>query len=376
MSVKSISHEIPPPLFYALVLSGAMALFVTWDQVHWWQTREDYSFGFLVPMFVAYVVYDRWEAILNLVKGRGKKGEAAPEASSMQAEDRASVPAPHPVLDTLMTAGAYAMLIFGLLAFFLGAFYRAGGGASNPSSLLIAVGFGCVILPMIFLSVPRGIPNPAAVEGPGWQRPILADTRFVVAALFLFPAFIWVISAPLLSVVENTISLFLLSLVTQVVFFVFDMGGFPLEQQGNTLILPTGRVGVEDACSGIRSLTACLFAGSFLAATFLNKMWKKVLLVGLAMLFAFFTNILRSLFLTGWAYANGPESIDGFVHDATGYAVLGLTCVGLIALLPVFNFNPEWLRGYDEGKFDDEEDSDSGGGSGADRDLETSASAR
>ena len=38
--------------------------------------------------------------------------------------------------------------------------------------------------------------------------------------------------------------------------------------QGNVLALPTGNVGVEDACSGIRSLTGCLFAGSFLAAVF------------------------------------------------------------------------------------------------------------
>ncbi len=314
-----------------------MALFVAWDQVHWWNTREDYSFGFLVPFFVAYVVYDRWEQIRNLLLGRGRRPapeEAAPEPAAP----------PHPVADKVFTPAAYLGLLCGVAAFFLGAVSRAGGGVSTPASLLIAVGFGCVVLSLIYLSVPRRIPNPEAAGEPvGWKRALL-DTRFAVAALFLFPAFIWVISAPLVSVVENNISLFLLSLVTHVVFFVFDMGGFPLEQQGNTLILPSGRVGVEDACSGIRSLTACLFAGSFLAAVFLDKMWKKVTLVGLAMLFAFFTNILRSLFLTGWAYANGPEAIDGTVHDVTGYAVLGLTCVGLIALLPLFNFRVEWLR--------------------------------
>ena len=39
-------------------------------------------------------------------------------------------------------------------------------------------------------------------------------------------------------------------------------------QQSNTLLLPTGRVGVEDACSGIRSILGCLFAGTFLSAIF------------------------------------------------------------------------------------------------------------
>lgn len=321
-----------------------MALFVAWDQWYWWNTREDYSFGFLVPFFVAYVVYDRWDRIRNLLQGLGREPETGgKEGEAEKAGPPAGGGAP-PLADRILPPAACLMLAFGLLAFFLGAFYRAGSGASNPGSLLIAVGFGSILLPMIYLSVPRGIPNPeAAGESSSWKR-MFRDTRFVVASLFLFPAFIWVISAPLVSVVENQISLFLLSLVTKVVFFVFDMGGYPLEQQGNTLILPTGRVGVEDACSGIRSLTACLFAGSFLAAIFLNQMWKKVLLVGMAMLFAFFTNILRSLFLTGWAYANGPEAIDGTVHDVTGYAVLGLTCVGLIALLPIFNFRMEWIE--------------------------------
>jgi exosortase/archaeosortase family protein len=102
-------------------------------------------------------------------------------------------------------------------------------------------------------------------------------------------------------------------------------------------MLPKGPVGVADACSGIRSLTACLFAGSFLGATFFTETWKKVTLVVAAMFFAFVMNLGRSLFLTGWAYAYGPDAINGSVHDAAGYAVLGLTCVGLLLLVPLLN---------------------------------------
>jgi exosortase/archaeosortase family protein len=111
----------------------------------------------------------------------------------------------------------------------------------------------------------------------------------------------------------------------------------PIEQQGNVLVLPTGSVGVADACSGIRSLTACLFAGSFLSAVFLDRLWKKITLVGAAMGLAFLTNLGRSLFLTAWAYRNGPGAIEGMVHDVAGYAVLGLTVVGLLCLLPLLN---------------------------------------
>jgi len=122
------------------------------------------------------------------------------------------------------------------------------------------------------------------------------------------------------------------------------------------LILPEGQVGVEEACSGIRSLTACIFAGSFLASVFLDRFWKKVMLVVAAMLFAVLTNLLRSLFLTYWAYSNGADAINehwvlpifgdiGSVHDVTGFAILGVTCVGLILLLPIFNFR---LKAFDD----------------------------
>ena len=76
-----------------------------------------------------------------------------------------------------------------------------------------------------------------------------------------------------------------------------------------------------------------------MGAVFLDKFWKKVALIGAALCLAVFTNLLRSLFLTSWAYNFGADAISGFVHDAAGYAVLGLTCIGLICLLPIFNFS-------------------------------------
>jgi exosortase/archaeosortase family protein len=59
----------------------------------------------------------------------------------------------------------------------------------------------------------------------------------------------------------------------------------------------------------------------------------------MAMMFAVLTNLLRSLFLTSWAYNYGPEAIEGNVHDIAGYAVLGLTVAGLLCLLPLFNLS-------------------------------------
>jgi len=328
------SPGVPATFRAALALSGGFMAFVAWDQSHWWRVKEDYSFGWLVPLFVAYVVHDRWPQI----RARLQAAADAP-------------PAPRWARWTLNMLASLGLL-GGSLFFLLGAFYRAGAGTSQPGTFALTTGMVAIVLPLIFFNVPAG-PGVGALapkrpekavagngSSPGY-RALLADGRFRVAAVFIFPVFVWVISAPLVSAVESQVSLFLLRKVVTVVGFGFDLLGYPLEQQGNVLLMPRGSVGVADACSGIRSLTACLFAGSFLGATFFTEFWKKVMLVAASMIFAFLMNLGRSLFLTGWAYAYGPDAINGTVHDAAGYGVLGLTCVGLLALVPLLNLKLE-----------------------------------
>jgi exosortase/archaeosortase family protein len=310
-------RDLPPRFIAALLVAAAYVVFLTVDQVHWWRLKPDYAFGWLVPIFVVYIVMERW--------GRLREALAATAPSPLRGWLRQAV-----------RVAATALLAGGLLFFLLGAVYRAGAGSTQPGSLALAVGFTGILLGLVYFNVPEG-----AVSGnaPGSRR----DSRLQAVTLFLFPALVWILSAPLVTAVENAVSLFLLRRVVTVVFTLFSLLGFPLVQEGNVLVLPHGRVGVAEACSGIRSLTACLFAGSFLAAVFLDKFWKKVVLVASALVLAFFTNLLRSLFLTAWAYAYGSDAIEGTLHDATGFAVLGLTSLSLFCLLPLFR-GGTWRR--------------------------------
>lgn len=316
---------IPGHFLAALGLAAGFMAFVAWDQSHWWRVKEDYTFGWLVPVFVAYIVHDRW----SLITRRLREAEVSPASARW-------------VRWTLNTAAVLG-LVGGALFFLLGAFYRAGAGTSHPGTLALTLGMGAVVLALIFFNVPVG--EAGAAERPGSEsgwRALFAEPRFRVAVLFLFPALVWLVSAPIVSVLENQLSVFLRHKVAVAVMVTFDLLGHPLEQQGNVLVLPNGgTVGVEDACSGIRSLTACLFAGSFLGAAFFDRFGQKVTLVVAAMLFAFFTNIGRGLFLTAWAYRHGADSISGTVHDVAGYAVLGMTCLGLMALIPLLNIRVE-----------------------------------
>lgn len=310
---KRFSAEVSAPFLAALLLSVGYLGFVTWDQSHWWILKQDYSFGWLVPAFVVFVIYDRWPRIAAAAAACAADG--SPRAAGWQ--------------KWALRLFVGVVLTCGVLMFLLGAFYRAGAGSSQPGTLAIALGVAGILLPLLFLNAPE-----TAVST---RAGFFSDARVGLVKWFIFPALVWLVSAPMVSAIETQLSLFLLRKVVTVVAFVFDVLGLPLEQQGNVLALPTGNVGVEDACSGIRSLTACLFAGSFLSAVFLEKLWKKIALVAAAMCLAFFTNLLRSLFLTAWAYRNGPAAIEGTVHDVAGYAVLGLTVLGLLCLLPILN---------------------------------------
>ncbi|HUG09830.1 MAG TPA: exosortase/archaeosortase family protein [Opitutaceae bacterium] len=313
---------MPLRLLAALGVGLAYVVFLTIDQSHWWRLKPDYAFGWLVPVFVVFLVSERWPRLQEIARSAGSS----------------RLPG---WLKNIVWFAAAAALAGGLLLFVLGAIYRAGAGSTQPGSLILACGHAGVLLGMIYFNVPPGSLADSTHSSP-WQA-LRYDAQLRAVALFVFPAFIWILSAPLLTAVENAISIALLQKVVATVFAVFSMLGFPLVQEGNVLVLPLGTVGVAEACSGIRSLTGCLFAGSFLAAICFNRLWQKFALVAAALGLAYFTNLLRSLFLTAWAYAYGSEAIEGSLHDLTGYAVLGLTVLLLLLLMPLLN--PErWRR--------------------------------
>ena len=304
---------IPFSLLAGLLLGAGLMGFTAWDQSYWWRLKEDYSFGWLVPLFVAYIIRVRWPRLKALL---------CPSAVNAHRADGAGV-------SMLRIAPFFAILALGAGAtlFLGGAFYRAAAGATHLSTLALTLGMTGTVLSAIYLLAPTH----------SLSRDQQIRDRLSLLGVFLFPTLVWLLSAPMLSEIENGLNLFLMRHVTNVVFFVFDRLGLVLEQRGNVLLLPSGSVGVAEACSGIRSLTGCLFAGSFLAAVFLRSRWKQVALVLASLLFAFLANLLRSLFLTSWAYRHGSQSIEGTIHDVSGFSVLGLTVVALLCLLPLLD---------------------------------------
>ena len=310
-----------------LLLIG-MAAFTTWDQWAIWSTKDDYTFGYLVPFFSAYVLWERWEELGALLTG----GRSIP-----------SPPSAKPSLVLVQLLAFAALVLFGF-----GAAARAIFGTGIGPTLAISFGLTGAALAFAFLSV-RGPQDSVATARSRWQS----------VGLLLFPAGVWLISGPFLYLVDNQIKGELLTNVTEIVSGILRAAGHAIRVNGNTLIFPNGdAVGVAEACSGIRSLSACVFAGAFLGAVFLEggfpgALLRRIAMIGLSGLTAILLNIGRNTYLTFHALSHGSKSLErdfagiehgqpgfssfGTVHDLAGNIAMVSALLLLVAFVPLLN---------------------------------------
>lgn len=159
----------------------------------------------------------------------------------------------------------------------------------------------------------------------------------VRAIPFNWPAVVaiglWLLSAPIPPGTYSRLTLGLQLWVSENVLGALHLLGVAARREGNVIELATTVVGVAEACSGVRSLISCVFAGFFFSATLVRRPWARALIIALAAPLALLMNFIRSLALT--LLANSGIDIAGTWHDATGFAVLGVTAglLGGLALL-------------------------------------------
>ncbi len=140
----------------------------------------------------------------------------------------------------------------------------------------------------------------------------------------------WPLCAPIPPGTYARITLQLQLWITQLVLESLHVLGIAASKAGNIILLAHTQVGVEEACSGVRSLLSCIVAALVFSATLVTRPWRRVLLLLLAPPLAFVLNFARSLALT--LLAHKGVDITGHWHDLTGFAVLGSTALILGAL--------------------------------------------
>lgn len=342
MTQVSVSEKTDKtPLLFAL-LGIVMCAVVIWDQQYCWASKDDYIFGYLVPFLCAFVLKERF----HLLKAVFAKTPIDGVPPGTEPNDEFSPPAfikpgikSHWTLDLIFATGT----VFSILLFAIGGAGTAIYGAAAVTTHENTMGFIGAAFGLAWFASAKDFSG----------TPLDLRTRIRVLMILVFPICVWFISGPFTFLVDSQIKTLLLDKVTATVVYLLNLFDFSLIQEGNVIVLPGGdTVGVADACSGIRSMTACVFAGSFLAAIFLHSLNKKVLFVGVSIVFALVLNILRTSFLTIWSLWHGSKALEydffgnptdslsftlGTVHDVAGWTAMLITFAILMILLPIFN---------------------------------------
>ena len=115
--------------------------------------------------------------------------------------------------------------------------------------------------------------------------------------------------------------------------WLFHLLNVPFVQEGSVFFLPGLNIEITRACSGMRSTIALLVTSLLAGHLFLDKLWKRVLLVALVFPIAVLRNGVRITALYLLAYFVDEDAImGGFLHNSGGFIFffLGLVILGLV----------------------------------------------
>jgi exosortase len=259
------------------------------SRVQWfWVHRPDLQFGWMVLLLSAFLIWDRWS-------------QRPPAQFKVR----------------------WPFFLFGLLGcalLFLVQIYQAAYGMMPALLMGLCVAVYLVAAANIHFTF-------------GWQ-----GLRF-----FAFPLLFFLIAMPMPSVLHAPIVNGLQQKVASVNVEVLNMLGIPAERIGSIIRLPNGTVGVDEACSGIRSLQSTIMATLFIGYLTLKSRGLQFALFICGVGLAIFGNLIRSLYLSLTANAKGVQAIDK-VHDSAGWSILVFTAAGVVILSWIFARWEKWAR--------------------------------
>ena len=145
-----------------------------------------------------------------------------------------------------------------------------------------------------------------------------------------FAFYFLLIALPLPSVVQSLVVSNLQGFVASMDEELLNLVGIPAQRTGAIISLANGQVGVDDACSGFRSLQSSIMAGMFIGFLLFKSWGWRITLVVVSILLAVLGNLGRTFFLCYQGASRGVDSIKG-VHDAAGWSVMAFTAIGVSA---------------------------------------------
>jgi exosortase len=163
---------------------------------------------------------------------------------------------------------------------------------------------------------------------------------------FAFPVAFFFVAVPWPTAVEVPIIQGLMRMVARVAAETAMLLGIPAQMEGNLIRVSTGLVGVNEACSGIRSLQTSLMIGLLFGELKRLSVLRRVSLVIGAIIIAIFANFFRAVFLVTVAATKNISEVSRW-HDVAGYTIIALVFMSTMGLA--------YLLGKSEGKRKKEE---------------------
>lgn len=273
-----------------------LALAPTWLAFAWlvskaqwfWTHKPDLQFGWIVLLLSLFLLWDQWNR--------------------------------RPVTTFRFGWPVLAFSLAGCVALFLVQIYQAAYG----------------MMPALMMGLCAGVYSIAAANiyyVCGWK-----GLRY-----FAFPLLFLLVAMPMPSFIYNPIVNGLQHKVASANVEVLNLLGIPAQRLGSVIHLPNGVVGVDEACSGIRSLQSAIMATLFIGYITLQSRLLQAALLFAGIALAIFGNLIRSLYLSLTANAKGVDAIKE-VHDAAGWSILIFTAVGVMVLSWLFAKFERWVH--------------------------------
>jgi exosortase len=151
-----------------------------------------------------------------------------------------------------------------------------------------------------------------------------------------FPLLMLCFMIPIPAVIYNQITFPLQLFASNVAGITLELIGIPVLRDGNVLELPSQKLNVVEACSGIRSLLSLTFLSVVYGYFFDKKVWMRVALFLAVVPIAIIANAGR-VTLTGVMSEMNPEWAHGSAHTASGWVIFMIALFMMVLTHTLFN---------------------------------------
>ncbi|MBV9275582.1 MAG: exosortase/archaeosortase family protein, partial [Verrucomicrobia bacterium] len=245
MSMRWQPVKLPQNLVAPVVFGVLWCLLIA-ELSQYWAVIPEYSFGWLVPVFCGYLAFVRWET--------------RPAVQSAK---------------SWMPTVIFLIAGIGFLPTWV-------IGQANPDWRLIAWLLAGETVSLSLCAI-------YFAGGASWLKHFGFSVCLILAAV------------PWPTLVEDSVTQELTKVSTALTVGLLNLFQIHAVQHGNLIQLNSGLIGVDEACSGIRSLQAALMLSLFLGGLYRASVFRRgALLIGGAVI-AFLCNSARTLLLTAVA---------------------------------------------------------------------------